>query len=186
MTTEVGVCRPSDSLSRAAEIMWAKDCGIVPVIDQYGRAIGVLTDRDIAIAAASRDRRTSEISVFEMHFAPLKVCAIDDDVKDVLRRMRKYRIKRLCVTSDDGRLVGIISLSDILIKAGDKKSVRKLLLSTLSSIAKPAPIVLRAEPEETVVEEDDDDDEILELDHVDSFDSNDDDNDEDAIQAEAE
>jgi CBS-domain-containing membrane protein len=70
---------------------------------------------------------------------------MEDDVKDVLRRMRKYKVKRLCVTNDNKELLGIISLSDILLKAGEKKSVRKLIFSTLNAIAKPAPIVLREE-----------------------------------------
>ena len=56
---------------------------------------------------------------------------------------RKYKILRLCVTNQDKELVGIISLSDILLRAGEKKSVRKLIFSTLDAIAKPAPIVLK-------------------------------------------
>ena len=69
----------------------------------------------------------------------------EDDVKDALKRMRKYKIKRLCVINQDKELHGIISLSDILLKAGEKKSVRKLIFSTLEAIARPAPIVLKEE-----------------------------------------
>jgi CBS domain-containing protein len=147
MTIEVGFCLLEDNLTKAAEIMWEKDCGVVPVVDAENRVVGVITDRDICIAAASRSLKTSEIKTSEMNFRPVIVCVMEDDVKDVLRRMRKYKVKRLCVTNDNKELLGVISLTDILLKAGEKKSVRKLILSTLNAIAKPAPIVLRAETE---------------------------------------
>ncbi len=147
MTIEVGFCHPEDTLTKAAEIMWQKDCGIVPVVTTEKQVVGVITDRDICVAAATRNQKTSQIKASEMNFRPPLVCALEDDVKDVLRRMRKYKVKRLCVTNENKELLGIISLSDILLKAGDKKSVRKLILSTLDAISKPAPIVLRAEIE---------------------------------------
>ncbi len=147
MTIEVGFCRPEDNLTNAAQIMWQKDCGIVPVVDAEKHVVGVITDRDIAIAAATRNQQTSQIKASEMNFRPPLVCAPEDDVKDVLRRMRKYKVKRLCVTNQDKELLGIISLSDILLKAGGKKSVRKLIFSTLDAIAKPAPIVLLEQSE---------------------------------------
>jgi CBS domain-containing protein len=145
MTIEVGFCLLEDNLTKAAEIMWQKDCGLVPVVDAEKHVVGVITDRDICIAAATRSQKTSQIKASEMNFRPVIVCAMEDDVKDVLRRMRKYKVKRLCVTNDNKELLGIISLTDILLKAGEKKSVRKLIFSTLNAIAKPAPIVLSEE-----------------------------------------
>ncbi len=147
MTIEVGFCRLEDDLTTAAQIMWEKDCGVVPVVDAENRVVGVITDRDICIAAATRNQQTSQIKASEMNFRAPVVCAIDGDVKDVLRRMRKYKVKRLCVTNQDKELLGIISLTDILLKAAEKKSVRKLVFSTLNAIAKPAPIVLQEEIE---------------------------------------
>ena len=147
MTIDVGFCHPEDSLTKAAQIMWEKDCGVVPVVDAEKRIVGVITDRDIAIAAATRNRRTSSIKAGDMTFRPVKICFAEDDVKDALKRMRKYKIHRLCVINQEKELHGIISLSDILIKAGEKKSVRKLIFSTLEAIAKPAPIVLKAQDE---------------------------------------
>lgn len=145
MTIDVGFCHPEDTLTKAAQIMWEKDCGVVPVLTSEKRLVGVITDRDIAIAAATRNRRTSSIKAGDMTLRPVKTCFMEDDVKDALKRMRKYKIRRLCVINQEKELHGIISLSDILTKAGDKKSVRKLIFSTLDAIAKPAPIVLKAQ-----------------------------------------
>jgi CBS domain-containing protein len=156
MTIDVGFCHEQDDLTRAARIMWEKDCGIVPVVSAEKRVRGVITDRDIAIAAATQNRRPSAIKAGEMYFRELKTCAMEDDVKDALKRMRKYKIRRLCVTNQEGELQGIISLSDILLKAGEKKSVRKLLFSTLESIARPAPIVLEQKDEDDDEESADD------------------------------
>lgn len=147
MTIDVGFCHPEETLTKAAEIMWQKDCGIVPVVTAEKQIVGVITDRDICIATATRNRRTSSIKAGDMNFRAVKTCAPEDDAKDVLRRMRKYKIKRLCVVNHDKELVGIISVSDILLKAGEKKSVRKLIFSTLRAIAKPAPIVLKEQTE---------------------------------------
>lgn len=152
MTIDVGFCYADDNLTKAAQIMWEKDCGVVPVVDAEKRIVGVITDRDIAIAAATRNRRPSSIKAGEMYFRELKTCAMEDDVKDALKRMRKYKIRRLCVTNEDGELLGIVSLSDILVKAGEKKSVRKLIFSTLEAIAKPAPIVLEQQDEAETAE----------------------------------
>ena len=143
MTIDAGFCNSDDSLTKAAEIMRRKDCGIVPVIDAEMRVVGVITDRDICLAAAEFNRKMADIKAHELDPQFVKTCAPDDDVKDVLRRMRKYKIKRLCVVGQEKELLGVISLSDILLKAGDKKSIRKLIFSTLSAIVKPAPIVLK-------------------------------------------
>jgi len=149
MTIDVGYCQPEDNLTKAAQIMWEKDCGVVPVVDAEKRIVGVITDRDIAIAAATRSRRTSSIKTGDMTFRPVKTCFMEDDVKDALKRMRKYKIRRLCVINQEKQLHGIVSLSDILLKAGEKKSVRKLIFSTLEAIARPAPIVLKEQDAET-------------------------------------
>lgn len=148
MTKNPAVCAPDDNLTKAAYIMWSHDCGIVPVVDSEGKPRGVITDRDIAIAAASRGRLTTDISASEMNFAPVKTCSPDDKITNALRRMRKYKIKRLCVTDEAGILVGMLSLSDVLNLGGAKKSVRKLVYSTLENIAKPAPIVLEEQASE--------------------------------------
>ena len=147
MTTDVGICRPEDNLTKAAEIMWQKDCGVVPVVDEENRVVGLITDRDICIAVASRRQTTEQIKAREMFLGEPFVCAPEDNLKDVLRRMRKRKVRRLPVTGENKELIGIVSLSDILLKGADKKSIRKLLLSTLESIAKPAPIVLSEENE---------------------------------------
>lgn len=142
MTLDVGFCGLEDSLAKAAEIMWQKDCGIVPIVDAENRVVGMITDRDIAIAAATRNLKPSEIKSKEMIFREIAACEMNNNVKKVLKKMRRNRVKRLPVTSEKGELLGIISISDILLKASRKKSLRKKIFLTLKAIFAPVPIVL--------------------------------------------
>ena len=144
MTKTVEICRKNDNLAKATEIMWKKDCGIVPVIDEESKIIGMITDRDICIALASKNQTAAEISVAELVGGKVFRCSEEDKVEDVLKIMKRRRVKRLPVSDKNGELQGIISLSDILLKAGSNKKVKKKILKTLEAISKPRPIVLRA------------------------------------------
>ena len=124
MAIDVGFCRPCDELSRAAAIMWEKDCGLVPVVDDDFRVVGVVTDRDIAIACASRNARPSEIRTGEMGFREIETCRMEDELSDVLKRMARIGIRRMPVTGDRGELLGLISIADVL-RDGDKKLMRQ-------------------------------------------------------------
>lgn len=144
MTTDVGACSANDSLTKAAEVMWSKDCGVVPVIDAENRVVGLITDRDICIAAATKNRRISEIKAAEMLGDDDKIisCPADDKAEDALKLMRKHKVKRIVVTGEDERLVGILSISDVLLAAGKNKKLKKKILSTLEEIFQPPPIIL--------------------------------------------
>lgn len=139
MTAEVEFCHQEDNLGKAVDVMWRKDCGAVPVIDGEMRVVGMITDRDICIAASSRDRKPSEIKIGEVAGGKIITCTAEDDVKDALKKMRKNKIKRLPVISQNGALIGILSLTDILL--GSKNSKKKVF-STLKAIAAPRPIIL--------------------------------------------
>ena len=54
MTREVRTCSAEDRLDVAAKLMWALGCGCVPVVDEANRAVGILTDRDVCIAAVTQ------------------------------------------------------------------------------------------------------------------------------------
>ena len=146
MTEEVEFCHSEDDLTKAAGIMWRRDCGVVPVIDNNMRVIGMITDRDIAIAACSRDRKPSEIKIGEVTNGKIISCSANDDIKDALKKMRKNQLKRLPVVSQNGALIGILSITDILL---ENKKVKKPVASTLKTISSPRPIVLSEIAEET-------------------------------------
>ncbi len=146
MTAEVEFCHSEDDLSKAAAIMWRRDCGVVPVIDGDMRVVGMITDRDITIAVCSRNQKPSAIKIGEVTNGKIISCSADDNIKDVLKKMRKNQLKRLPVVSQNGALIGILSITDILLESN---KVKKPVASTLKTISSPRPIVLNEIAEET-------------------------------------
>ncbi len=143
MTTDVRTCGPEDKLASAALTMWENDCGIVPVVNGAGQAVGIITDRDICMAVTLKHRLATDIAVSEVSATKLIVCQQDDDVRIALDLMRREQLRRLPVTGDSGRLVGIISLADVIrhAKKGESKKgkyvAQKDVLRTLKALGKP-------------------------------------------------
>ena len=114
MTTDVESCSGSTDLANAALIMWRKDCGIVPVIDPADRrVIGVITDRDICMAVATRHQRPDEIPVDSVISGRVYTVKPEDDLKVAVDLFGTHRVRRLPVIDLDGRLVGVLSVMDL-------------------------------------------------------------------------
>ncbi len=103
-------------------MMWNHDCGMIPVFSDQGTVTGVITDRDICMSVATQHRRAEEISVGEVTNGSLTICHPEDDINLVLRRMTENRVRRLPVADHDGRLVGVISISDIITASRSTRS----------------------------------------------------------------
>lgn len=113
MVREVATCRLPDTLNTAARIMWEHDCGCVPVVDDDARVVGMLTDRDLCMAAYTQGRPLDAIPVASVMSKDVHTCKADDPIAFAEGIMRAHRVRRLPVTDADGRLIGILSLSDI-------------------------------------------------------------------------
>ena len=114
MTRDPRTCEPNHDLSCAIRIMREEDTGIVPVTEGNGeaRVVGVVTDRDIALALGERDATPSDVSVGDVMKRDVVSVNPDSDVRDVSRRMQEAQVRRILVV-EDGRLVGIISTADL-------------------------------------------------------------------------
>jgi CBS domain-containing protein len=142
MTGDPGFCLSGDTLKKAAEIMSERDCGFVPVVDAEMVVTGVITGRDICIALARRSKKASEINAGEIAGSDPVCCRPDDKIKDVLKVMKKKRVRRLPVRDGDKRLVGVLTIRDIIHASERDKSLRKRTYSVLRELAKPRSIVL--------------------------------------------
>ena len=116
MTKQVRICGINDHLATAARIMWVNDCGILPIVNNEGIAVGVITDRDICMSAASKDRLPSNVTVAEVMMRQLYSCPPEADIREALEIMREKRVRRLPVLDDKGKLCGILSLDDVAVK----------------------------------------------------------------------
>lgn len=108
-------CHRQDSLESIGALMWNEDCGAVPVLDDEGKVVGMVTDRDIAMAAVLKHRPLWEISAGELvEGKHLYSCSPEDDVHSVLRNMGTHRIRRMPVVDADQRIQGIVATKDLV------------------------------------------------------------------------
>jgi CBS domain-containing protein len=112
MTTDVTACTPDDSLNRAAQVMWERDCGVVPVVDADGKLVGVVTDRDLCMACYTRGLPLSALRVGDAMATEPCVCEANDSIGHAVRLMAERQVRRLPVV-EGGRLVGIVALADL-------------------------------------------------------------------------
>ncbi len=114
MTPTVVTCAPDDTLNRAAQLLWERDCGCLPVVAD-GSLIGMLTDRDICMAAYTKGRALHEIRVDEIMSTDVKSCIRTDSIEAVQTLMQMHQLRRVPVVDQD-KLIGIISLTDLRIR----------------------------------------------------------------------
>jgi CBS domain-containing protein len=94
MTSEVKVCAPEASLAAAARIMSNRDCGIVPVVDSQHKLLGIITDRDICLAIATKFQSPEELPVREIMTKKVYTCSPDDDARAVMNLMTNHAARR--------------------------------------------------------------------------------------------
>jgi CBS domain-containing protein len=125
MTANAKACTLTDSVADAARLMWEADCGIVPVVAEGGRVVGLITDRDICMAAMTKGRNELNIAVEDTISGKVFACKPEDDIHSALNTMRENKVRRLAVVGDDGKLKGMLSMNDVVLKAAelsDKKA----------------------------------------------------------------
>ena len=88
------------------------------MVDGSGRVTGIITDRDICIALGMKNIRASEVRARDVSHAGCISCSPDNDVRDALRTMATHEVSRLPVVDEAGKLVGILSIDDIIFRAG--------------------------------------------------------------------
>jgi CBS domain-containing protein len=114
MTTMLHTCHGSEMLDRAAKIMWEHGCCEVPVVDDDGFLITMLSDRDVCLCAYTQGKVLAQIPV--MCAAPNlgQIVRTDDSLDFAHELMRRHHIRCLPVLERTGRLIGILSISDIV------------------------------------------------------------------------
>ncbi len=153
MTAAVQSCRPDDNLQRAAQIMWERDCGVVPVVDGDNRVVGMITDRDVTMAGYTQGRPLSQIPVSSAMAKQVHAVRASDSIESVEVLMREFRVRRVPVLDAAGRLTGILSLNDLARHA--RRSVGRggdglrgdIIVETLAAICEPRIGVSPRKPE---------------------------------------
>jgi CBS domain-containing protein len=125
MKSQVDCIAPSDPAEKAGRIMRDRNVGFVPVCDAAGKVIGTLTDRDLAIRVLA-DGRPGTTPVQEIMSKEVISCSPEDDVERAAALMGKHQKSRMLCVDDSGKLIGVISLSDIASR-GDRQQAAETM-----------------------------------------------------------
>jgi CBS domain-containing protein len=108
-------CASDTDLAEAAEKLSTHNCGVLPVVDAQEKVVGVITDRDMCIALGTRNEPADKIQVGQVASERVVACKPDDDIHAALTTMAEAKVRRLPVVSPDGKLVGILSMDDVVL-----------------------------------------------------------------------
>lgn len=141
---DVMSCTLHDNLERAAQLMWEHDIGCLPIIDDQGHVAGMITDRDICMAAYTQGAPLRAVPVTTAMATRVFSCRETDEVDAVEKVMREHQIRRMPVINEQGHPIGIISLNDIARAASSGSVPARDVVSTLAAVSAPRAILRSA------------------------------------------
>jgi CBS domain-containing protein len=114
MSKPAVLCGRNETLYGAARLMSEHSCGAIPVVEDDGRIAGILTDRDICMAAYARGKALADIPVLEAMSPKVVSCHADDFLESTVWLMADSRVRRLPVVDENNRPIGVVSFSDLV------------------------------------------------------------------------
>lgn len=121
MSSNVSPVREDTTLIAAAQQMRISGVGGVPVLDAAGeKCVGILTERDVVIRILAEERDPRAAVVRDAATLQPVMCAPDDEIATALAQMREAEIQHLPVIAR-GRVVGVISLADVVFRRPDEE-----------------------------------------------------------------
>lgn len=137
MTRDLAVATRDTPLVEIAMMMKDEDTGVIPVVEfhpneggngaelrdrrgrggySYGKLVGLITDRDIAVRAVAENKECRATPAGEIMSDDIYTAHPNDRVVDVLQKMGDRQVRRIPVVSENGNLRGMISLGDIALE----------------------------------------------------------------------
>ena len=127
MTSNPHAARRESTLQEIAQIMKDESCGVVPVINDQGRLVGMVTDRDLVVRAAAENRNFANTRAADIMTDDVEAVTPDEEVTDVIDLMARKQVRRIPVVDRDDRLMGIISMGDIANRADYDEELQEAL-----------------------------------------------------------
>lgn len=136
MTENPICCLPRDSVTTAARLMMEHDIGLLPVVTSRSDkdVVGVITDRDIALAVVARGADPVETKVESVMSRHPLVCSPDDAYQKVVLTAARRHVRRMPVVDYSGRLLGIVSQADVALRIRDRRQTADFI----REVSKPA------------------------------------------------
>ncbi|HXT68766.1 MAG TPA: CBS domain-containing protein [Vicinamibacterales bacterium] len=139
MSHPVVTCSTAAMADEAARLMWENDCGIVPIVDADGHLSGVITDRDLCMAAYTQGMALAAIPVTSAMAGHVAAAHVDDSVESVESLMRASQIRRVPILDRNDRLAGIVAMNDLarLAVRSHRNGVDRELVKTMAAVCQP-------------------------------------------------
>ena len=145
MTHGPECCQADADLATVANVMWDLDVGCVPIVDDGHHIAGMITDLDIAMASFLNGKPLHDLRFADVMAKTIVTARVGDRLRTVQDLMQKSKIRRVPVVDGDRKLVGIVSLHD-LVRAANKDRRRlfpdvrmKDIAKTRAEISVPTP-----------------------------------------------
>ena len=129
MTQDPVCCLPTDTVSKAAQLMKTEDVGSIPVVEdeQTMKLIGIVTDRDLALQVVAPERDARSTQVEDVMTYEVITCRATDDVQKVVDAMAQHQLRRMPVIDGDHRIVGIISQADVATRVDRSEEIAEMV-----------------------------------------------------------
>lgn len=121
MTKNPSCCLPTTPVEKVAQMMESEDVGPIPIVDdlQNKKLLGIVTDRDLTLKVTAKGRDPRQTQVREVMSNNLVTCQADEDLDRALKSMESAQVRRIPVVDNTQRLLGIITVSDIVSRLKD-------------------------------------------------------------------
>ena len=138
MTRDPACCAPEDSVQQAAQLMAQKDCGAIPVVQDWEsrRLAGMVTDRDLACRCLALGMG-AETEVRQVMSRDPSTCRADAELEDVQRIMSERKVRRVPVVDEQGRCIGIIAQADLARAAGERRVSEQEVARVVERVSQP-------------------------------------------------
>lgn len=122
MTEHPATCTPETRLQDAARMMVEHDCGAIPVVDRSGKALGVITDRDIVVRVVAHGESPLEKKVADVMTSQVFTVHPETNADDCFNLMEEKQVRRVVVVDESNRIRGIVAQADIARQAPSRKA----------------------------------------------------------------
>jgi CBS domain-containing protein len=134
MTERPTCCAPGTTMREVAEMMVAEDCGEIPVCDESGKPVGVVTDRDIVCRLVAKGKNPLELRAEDCMSSPTITAFPDTSLDECARLMEQYQVRRLPVVDENGVVCGMVAQADLA-----RKGPRETGIEVVERVSEPNP-----------------------------------------------
>ena len=112
MTSDPVCCDGNTTIQEAAKLMAERSIGALPVLNDAGEPMGIVTDRDICCGAVA-EGKSGDTAVSEVMSTDVLTTSPEEDVSSCCNKMEERQVRRAVVTDGEGKCCGMVAQADV-------------------------------------------------------------------------